>query len=72
MGISAGPAFKINPTISFMLNFDPSENKDARKDLDALWEKLSDGGNVLMKLDKYPTSASTTAGSRTSTACRGS
>ncbi len=54
MGISAGPAFKINPCISFMLNFDPSKDKDARKHLDALWEKLSDGGNALMPLDKYP------------------
>jgi predicted 3-demethylubiquinone-9 3-methyltransferase (glyoxalase superfamily) len=54
MGISAGPHFTLNPTISFMLNFDPSENKDARKDLDALWEKLSDGGKALMPLDKYP------------------
>ncbi len=61
MGISlpagqagAGPAFRINPCISFMLNFDPSKDKDARKNLDALWEKLSDGGKPLMPLDKYP------------------
>ncbi len=54
MGISAGPAFKINPCISFMLNFDPSKDKDARKHLDALWETLSDGGEPMMPLDKYP------------------
>ena len=54
MGISAGPHFKLNPSVSFMLNFDPSTDKDARKNLDALWEKLSDGGKVLMPLDTYP------------------
>ncbi len=54
MGISAGPYFKLNPSISFMLNFDPSNDKDARKNLDALWCKLSDGGKVLMPLDTYP------------------
>ena len=37
-----------------MLNFDPSKDKDARKNLDALWEKLSDGGEPLMPLDTYP------------------
>lgn len=54
MAISAGPYFKFNPSISFMLNFDPSINPDARKDFDQLWEKLSEGGNVLMPLDTYP------------------
>ncbi len=54
MGISAGPHFKLNPSVSFMVNFDPSEDKDARKNLDALWEKLSDGGKALMPLDTYP------------------
>lgn len=54
MAISAGPMFKINPSISFMLNFDPSKDKEARKNLDALWKKLSDGGKPLMPLDTYP------------------
>ncbi len=54
MAISAGPAFKINPSVSFMLNFDPSKDKDARKNLDALWAKFSDGGTPLMPLDTYP------------------
>jgi predicted 3-demethylubiquinone-9 3-methyltransferase (glyoxalase superfamily) len=54
MAISAGPYFQFNPSISFMLNFDPSKDKDAQKNLDALWEKLADGGKVLMELDKYP------------------
>ncbi len=54
MAISAGPYFRFNPSISFMLNFDPSTDKDARKNLDALWEKLSDGGEALMPLQEYP------------------
>ena len=54
MAISAGPLFKFNPSVSFILNFDPSRDPHARKNLDALWEKLSAGGNALMPLDKYP------------------
>lgn len=54
MAISAGPLFKFNPSISFILNFDPSRDKNARKNLDAVWEKLSKGGTALMPLDKYP------------------
>ncbi|MCL6099565.1 MAG: VOC family protein [Bacteroidetes bacterium] len=54
MSISAGPFFKFNPSISFILNFDPTKDKNARKNLDATWEKLSQGGIALMPLDKYP------------------
>ncbi|MBI2429542.1 MAG: VOC family protein [Ignavibacteriales bacterium] len=54
MAISAGPYFKFNPSISFILNFDPSKDKNARKNLDASWKKLSNGGTILMELDKYP------------------
>ena len=54
MAISAGPFFKFNPAASFIVNFDPSRDKDARLHLDALWEGLSQGGTALMPLDKYP------------------
>lgn len=54
MSISAGPLFKFNPSISFMVNFDPSQHADAQQALDALWEKLADGGSARMPLDKYP------------------
>jgi predicted 3-demethylubiquinone-9 3-methyltransferase (glyoxalase superfamily) len=54
MAISAGPFFKLNPSISFMLNFDPSKDKDARQRIDELWAKLLDGGKALMSLDTYP------------------
>lgn len=54
MAISAGPYFQINPSVSFFLNFDPSKDKDARQNLDALWEKMSPGAQVLMELGEYP------------------
>jgi predicted 3-demethylubiquinone-9 3-methyltransferase (glyoxalase superfamily) len=54
MAISAGPLFKFNPSISFMVNFDPSQEKDAKTLLDAAWNKLVDGGQILMPLDAYP------------------
>lgn len=54
MSISAGPYFKLNPSISFMVNFDPSQDPDAKNRIDEMWSKLSEGGKVLMALDKYP------------------
>jgi predicted 3-demethylubiquinone-9 3-methyltransferase (glyoxalase superfamily) len=54
MAINAGPYFKFNPSISFMVNFDPSRDKNARESLDAAWKKLETGGKVLMPLDEYP------------------
>ena len=54
MAISAGPLFKPNPSVSFIVNFDPSRDKDAGRKLDAVWGKLSEGGTALMPLDKYP------------------
>ena len=54
MAISAGPLFKFNPSISFMVNFDPAQDKDAKTRIDKMCEKLSAGGNILMPLDKYP------------------
>jgi predicted 3-demethylubiquinone-9 3-methyltransferase (glyoxalase superfamily) len=54
MAISAGPFFKFNPSISFILNFDPSRESNALAHLDRLWEALSVGGTALMPLDTYP------------------
>ncbi|WML31687.1 VOC family protein [Neobacillus sp. OS1-32] len=54
MAISAGPFFQMNPSISFFVNFDPSREKDARGKLDEVWNKLSEGGTVLMSLGQYP------------------
>src|SRR5262245_5197608 len=48
MAISAGPFFQMNPSISFMVNFDPTffgageaGKKAAREALDRAWAKLS-------------------------------
>ncbi|HEX6228921.1 MAG TPA: VOC family protein [Solirubrobacterales bacterium] len=54
MAISAGPEFKINPSISFIVNFDPSEGGEARGRLDRIWAQLAQGGNELMPLGEYP------------------
>lgn len=54
VAINAGPDFKPNPSISFMVNFDPLVDEQAHDHLDELWQKLSDGGQALMPLDEYP------------------
>lgn len=48
MAISAGPLFKINPSISFHAKCRTVE------EVDKIWEKLSDGGTVMMELGEYP------------------
>lgn len=52
--INAGPEFTPNPSISFLVNFDPSQDDHARERLDELWEKLSEDGKVIMALKEYP------------------
>lgn len=61
MAISAGPLFKFNPSVSFMVHFDPllfkasaNQEKAALEALDAAWDKLSQCGKVLMPIDSYP------------------
>ncbi len=46
--INGGPIFKFNPAVSFFFN---SRQKE---ELQKLWDKLSNGGKILMPLDKYP------------------
>lgn len=54
VAINAGPEFAFNPSISFMLNFDPSRDGRAGEHLDELWNRLIDGGEALMPLGAYP------------------
>ena len=54
MAISAGPYFQINPSISFIVNFDPSRESNAAGLLTEVWDKLSENANVLMPLGEYP------------------
>ncbi len=51
-GINADATFAPNPSISFFVNFDPSRG-ETKEQLDELWVKLADGGQVLMPLDTY-------------------
>ena len=56
--INAGDQFRPNPSVSFMLNFDPrvlgGDAASVQASLDKLWTALSDGGKVLMPLQEYP------------------
>ncbi len=54
MAISAGPLFKLNPSISLMVNFDPSKDAGAKSRIDEVWAKLSEGGKALMPIGAYP------------------
>ncbi|MBU1725207.1 MAG: VOC family protein, partial [Gammaproteobacteria bacterium] len=61
MAISAGPYFRFNPSISFIVNFDPlffdsslSPEQGALAALDEVWGKLAEGGKELMPLGEYP------------------
>lgn len=46
--ISAGPLFPFTPSISFLISC------KSKEEVDAIWNKLSEGGNPLMPLDSYP------------------
>src|SRR5690606_31948244 len=46
--INGGPEFTPNPSMSFFVLY---EDKD---ELDKAWNKLAEGGKVLMPLDSYP------------------
>ena len=48
MAISAGPFFKINPSISFHVRCRTVE------EVNRIWERLSTGGTVMMELGEYP------------------
>ena len=46
--INAGPLFKFNPSVSFLVACSTKE------EVDGLWKKLSEGGTALMDLGEYP------------------
>ncbi len=48
MGLNGGPTFKINPSISFFVYCNSTE------EIDKKWDHLSAGGSVMMALDKHP------------------
>ncbi len=48
MGLNGGPLFKMNPSISFFVLGDSTE------EVEAIWNMLSKDGSVMMPLNKYP------------------
>jgi predicted 3-demethylubiquinone-9 3-methyltransferase (glyoxalase superfamily) len=46
--LSAGPLFKFNPSVSYLIACQTKE------EVDELWTKLSEGGKPLMELGSYP------------------
>ena len=48
VALNGGPQFEITSAISFFVNC------ETEQEIDMLWEKLSEGGTVLMDLNKYP------------------
>ncbi len=48
VALNGGPLFKPNPSISFFVNC------SSEKEIDHLYKTLSEGGSVLMPLNKYP------------------
>lgn len=48
IALNGGPTFNFTPAISFFVNC------GTEQEIDALWEKLSDGGETLMSLSSYP------------------
>ena len=57
IAINAGPYFTPNPSVSFFVNFDPGRDTQAKEHLHQLWNKLSEGGTILMPLGGYPFSS---------------
>ncbi len=49
--ISAGPYFKLNPSVSYLVAC------QSKEEVQAIWDKLADGGMALMELGEYPFSA---------------
>lgn len=52
--LNAGSELRPNPMLSFIVNFDPSRVPNAEDELDRVWQRLNDGGEVLMAVDEYP------------------
>jgi predicted 3-demethylubiquinone-9 3-methyltransferase (glyoxalase superfamily) len=48
IALNGGPIFKFNPSVSFFIRC------ETEAEVDELYDKLSEGGGVLMPLQKYP------------------
>ena len=52
--LNAGSEFRPTPMLSFIVNFDPSRDKHAGAHIDEVWERLSEGGEVLIDIGAQP------------------
>jgi predicted 3-demethylubiquinone-9 3-methyltransferase (glyoxalase superfamily) len=48
MGLNGGPNFTFNPSVSFFVIC------ESESEIVTIWNKLTEGGSVMMALDKYP------------------
>lgn len=48
ISINGGPLFKFNPAVSFLVAC------STKREVEALWERLSEGGTALMDIGEYP------------------
>ena len=48
LALNGGPVFRPNPSISFFVN------RQSAEEIEAIWQKLMEGGQALMPLDTYP------------------
>jgi predicted 3-demethylubiquinone-9 3-methyltransferase (glyoxalase superfamily) len=48
MALNGGPTYAFTPALSFFVSC------TTEREIDAAWKKLSEGGNVLMELQRYP------------------
>jgi len=61
IAINAGPLFRFNPSMSFIVNYDPlffkgkpeEQEAAARESLEKAWQRLMDGGKALMPMGEY-------------------
>lgn len=52
--LDGGPTFKFNQSISFLLHFNPAQDAQAANKLQALWNKLIEGGEALINIGEHP------------------
>lgn len=52
--LNGGGEIPPSPMLSFIVNFDPSRDPSAAEHIDEAWDRLADGGTVLMEIGEQP------------------
>ena len=63
--------FKFNPSVSFIVNFDPSRDKNARENINVLWDNLFKGWRSAYAISAIPVQRALRLGTGQNTAFRG-